>query len=124
VKQAILARSLALRAARPAIFATGEHVPLTIEGPLAAHVLAFARVHRDGAVLAVVTRLPARLLHGSALPLVPPEEWGGTELVLPRVVGESRWRNALTGTVPGIAGDRLPLSDVLARLPVALLEGT
>ena len=83
VKQAVLARALALRAALPAIFATGDHLPLAVEGPLAAHVLAFLRAHRGGAVIAVVTRLPAALLRDSPLPLVPPAEWGGTELVLP-----------------------------------------
>jgi (1->4)-alpha-D-glucan 1-alpha-D-glucosylmutase len=124
VKQAILARALALRAARPTIFAAGDHLPLTVEGPLAAHVLAFARVHRDGVVLSVTTRLPAGLLGDTQLPTVAKVDWGGTELVLPRVVGESRWRNALTGAVPGLSGDRLALSDVFSQLPVALLEGT
>ena len=121
MKQAVLARALALRAALPAIFATGDHLPLAVEGPLAAHVLAFARVHRDGAVIAVATRLPAALLRDSPLPLVPPAEWGGTELVLPRVVGEHRWRDALSGAVLGASGDRLAVADVLSRLPVALL---
>jgi (1->4)-alpha-D-glucan 1-alpha-D-glucosylmutase len=77
-------------------------------------------------VIAVATRLPAALMGDTTLPLVPPEEWRGTELVLPRPSAEHRWRDALTGAVLGApggeAGDRLPLAEILARLPVALLE--
>jgi (1->4)-alpha-D-glucan 1-alpha-D-glucosylmutase len=122
VKQAILARALAQRAARPAIFAAGDYLPLTVEGPLAGHVLAFARMHRDGVVIGVATRLPAALLRDTPLPLVPPAEWGGTELVLPRVIEKHRWRDALSGAVLGASGDRLAMADILSRLPVALLR--
>ncbi|MFC7692629.1 hypothetical protein ACFQY5_26675 [Paeniroseomonas aquatica] len=124
IKQAILARALALRAARPAIFVEGDYLPLVAEGPQAAHVLAFARVHKDGVVIAVATRLPAALVGDAPLPLVPAAEWGGTELVLPRGIMAQRWRDVLSGiTHEGSEGaDRLPLADLLARLPVALLE--
>ncbi|RYJ01115.1 MAG: malto-oligosyltrehalose synthase, partial [Acetobacteraceae bacterium] len=120
VKQAILARCLAMRAAHPAVFAAGDYLPLTVEGPQAAHVLAFARVHKEGVVIAVATRLPTALMGQAELPLVPVAEWGGTELVLPRHIVAKRWRDGLTGAM--LEGDRLPLSDVLSRLPVALLE--
>lgn len=122
VKQAVLARALALRAEYPALFAEGDYQPLAAEGPHATHVLAFARLHRGRAVLAVTTRLPARLLGASPLPLIPHEEWRGTELALPRVAEARTWREALTGTVLAAPGDRLPVGDILARLPVALLE--
>ncbi len=126
VKQAILARALALRAAQPGVFAEGDYQPLTVEGPRSAHVLAFARSHKGRTVIAVATRLPATLMGAAVLPLVPPEEWRGTELVLPRPMVEHRWRDALTeavlGAPGGETGDRLPLADILARLPVALLE--
>ena len=70
------------------------------------------------------TRLPATLMGDAPLPLVPVAEWGGTELVLPRGNVAQRWRDVLSGiTHEGNEGaDRLPLSDLLARLPVALLE--
>jgi len=122
VKQAVLARLLALRAAHSALFAEGDYQPLAAEGPRAAHVLAFARLHRGRAVLAVASRLSARLLGASPQPLIPYEEWRGTELALPRVAEARTWREALTGTVFAGPGDRLPVGDILARLPVALLE--
>jgi (1->4)-alpha-D-glucan 1-alpha-D-glucosylmutase len=122
VKQAVLFRALQLRAAKPELFAGGGYQPLTVEGPRASHVLAFARVHRGEAVLAVVTRLSAGLLGDSGLPRAPAEVWHGTELVLPRVDAVREWREALTGRVLSGSGDRLPVGDILAALPVALLE--
>ena len=93
-----------------------------MEGPRAANVLAFARVHRGEAVLAVVTRLSAGILGESGVPRVPPEVWRGTELVLPRVDTVRDWREALTGAVLAGPAGRLPVGEVLAGLPVALLE--
>ncbi|MCB4822081.1 malto-oligosyltrehalose synthase [Roseicella aerolata] len=122
VKQAIIARALALRAARPALFAQGDYQPVTVEGPMAQHVLAFLRTRRGEAVLTVVTRLPAAPLGDSPLPLLSPAEWGGTDLRLPASWEARHWREALTGEGHAAHGDRLPVGQVLARLPVALLE--
>jgi maltooligosyltrehalose synthase len=49
VKQALIARTLALRARRPGLFADGAYRPLSVEGPMADHVLAFTRSHADAA---------------------------------------------------------------------------
>ncbi len=122
VKQAVLFRALQLRAAKPELFAEGGYQPVTVEGPRAANVLAFARIHRGDAVLAVVTRLSAGILGESGVPRVAPEVWRGTELVLPRVDTGGDWREAFTGAGLAGSGGRLPLEEVLARLPVALLE--
>jgi (1->4)-alpha-D-glucan 1-alpha-D-glucosylmutase len=123
VKQAVLHRALALRQARPAVFAEGDYLPLTVEGPQAAHVLAFARRHRGDCAIAIVTRLPAALLGEAPLPLVPAAEWRGTELVLPPSTATRAWREVLTGAGFGASSDRLPVAELLSRLPVALLEG-
>jgi (1->4)-alpha-D-glucan 1-alpha-D-glucosylmutase len=122
VKQAVLFRALQLRAAKPEVFTEGAYQPLAVEGPLAANVLAFARVHRGGTVLAVVTRLSAGILGDSGVPRVRPDVWRGTELVLPRVDAPHGWREVLTGAFLAGRGERLPLEEVLAGLPVALLE--
>ncbi len=122
VKQALLARLLALRAAQPALFAAGDYLPLAAEGPAAAHVLAFARRHRGAVVVSVVTRLSAALLGESQLPHVPVAAWSGTTLALPRVGKARGWRDALTGHALDAGGDQVPLGDILSRLPVALLE--
>jgi (1->4)-alpha-D-glucan 1-alpha-D-glucosylmutase len=122
VKQAVLFRALQLRSAKPELFAEGAYQPVTVEGPRAANVLAFARTHRGETVLAVVTRLSAGILGESGLPKVPPDVWRGTELVLPRAAEGRGWREVLTGAALAGSGDRLALGEVLAGLPVALLE--
>jgi (1->4)-alpha-D-glucan 1-alpha-D-glucosylmutase len=132
VKQAVLARALALRAERPALFAEGDIHPLAAEGPAAAHVLAFVRRHRGETVVAVATRLPASLMGSggaeaaAALPRVPAEAWAETLLPLPPKADAPagpRWRDALTGAGREAAADggRVPVADILQALPVALL---
>ncbi|WP_043831761.1 malto-oligosyltrehalose synthase [Muricoccus aerilatus] len=121
VKAAVIARTLALRARQPALFATGEYIPLEAQGPLAAHVLAFARREGEAACITVVTRLPVKLLGEGGLPLVPDEAWAETSLALPPALASLRFRDALGGdAVP--EGTSLPLGVLLGRLPVALLE--
>jgi (1->4)-alpha-D-glucan 1-alpha-D-glucosylmutase len=117
VKQAVIARLLALRARLAALFAAGRYVPLKVEGPHGGHVLAFAR-ERDGVrAVVAVTRLPASLLGNRGIPLVPPARWAGTRLVLPRNWSVVRWENVLAdGAVSSLA-----LGQVFATLPVAVL---
>nr|WP_285773521.1 malto-oligosyltrehalose synthase [Microtetraspora sp. NBRC 13810] len=81
------------------------YVPLFAEGSAAEHAFAFARGER---AVAVATRLPVRLARSGG--------WGSTTLALPR----GRWQDLLTGCVHT---GRVPLAHLLARYPVALLEG-
>jgi (1->4)-alpha-D-glucan 1-alpha-D-glucosylmutase len=62
VKQAVIRKALDLRRKRPELFAGGEYRPLEVTGPLAAHVVAFARSDMDAYCIVVVPRLPGRLL--------------------------------------------------------------
>ncbi|MDO9708989.1 hypothetical protein [Paracraurococcus lichenis] len=110
------------KAAHRALFAGGDGQPVAAEGPLTGHVLAFLRKHRGRSVLVLVTRLPATSLRDAPLPLLPPAEWSGTDLRLPPSWETRHWQEALTGEGPHASGDRLSVGQVLARLPVALLE--
>ena len=124
VKQAVIARALRLRAASGGLFTEGSYVPLRVEGERAEHVLAFARVHEGRAAITIVTRLPGHLPGIETVPLADPAIWSGTYVVTPRnflgrrtidVMGSEKAEGKeMSG--------RLPLSDILARLPVALLE--
>jgi len=121
VKAAVIARALALRQRQPALFAEGDYLPIEAEGPMAAHVLAFAR-HLDGrAAVTVVTRLPARMLGEDGLPLVPAAAWEGTTLPLPAPLAGLGFGDALGGPAPE-AGAALSVGALLGRLPVALLS--
>lgn len=98
LKLAVVVSALSLRRDRPELF-TG-YTPLSAAGEAAQHVLAFDR----GGVVAVATRLPARLAARGG--------WGDTELVLP----PGSWSDVLTGAP---AGSRL--AELLGTYPVALL---
>jgi (1->4)-alpha-D-glucan 1-alpha-D-glucosylmutase len=127
IKQAILHRALHCRARRPDLFAAGAYLPLKVEGPACAHVLAFARQLGEQSVITVVSRLSAKT--GVAdTPLIGAGFWQGTHLLLPRSLHGSRFRDVLRGEDSDEAqraelpAGRLPIADCLADLPVALLE--
>jgi (1->4)-alpha-D-glucan 1-alpha-D-glucosylmutase len=131
VKQAIISRVLHFRERAAALFAAGSYVPIEAQGPCADHIFAFARIHEGRAAICVVTRLSARLLNGAAAPLVPADAWAGTNIVVPRHLVTRRCADVLlsngeeqlgqAGTTPVLDGT-LAVSDVLAKLPVAVLE--
>lgn len=124
VKQAVIARALQHRASTGALYTEGSYLPIRAEGPLAAHVLAFARIHEGRAVIAAVTRLPGRLMLARGQPLVDKAVWDGTFLATPRNFISRRSVDAMAAQNAAgkeITG-RLPLSDVFATFPVALLE--
>jgi (1->4)-alpha-D-glucan 1-alpha-D-glucosylmutase len=56
LKQFVMARLLALRKKMPGLFSAGKYVPLTISGPQAEHVVAFARTSPDAAVIVAFCR--------------------------------------------------------------------
>ncbi|WP_372410366.1 malto-oligosyltrehalose synthase [Streptomyces luteireticuli] len=98
--------ALRLRRAHPEWFVGTDatYEPLTATGPAAGHCVAFAR---SGRAVTVATRLPHRLAAGGG--------WGDTALALP---GGGAWRELLTGRA---CPERVPLSRLLHRFPVALL---
>jgi (1->4)-alpha-D-glucan 1-alpha-D-glucosylmutase len=119
VKQHVVARTLALRRAAPALFA-GSYTPLEATGPHADRLVAFARNTEQAILIVIVPRLVAPLLEGAQLPLPPATAWGDTRVVLPEVAAE-RLHNPLTGMSSEATPKGLLASEVLASLPVALL---
>jgi (1->4)-alpha-D-glucan 1-alpha-D-glucosylmutase len=103
-KLLVTAAALRLRREHPDWFA-GEYTPLAAEGPAARHAVSFAR---GGHAVTVATRLPAGLRRRGG--------WAGTALPRPHA---GPWRDLLTGA--SHPGARPLLSDLLHRLPVALL---
>ncbi|MFG1477129.1 malto-oligosyltrehalose synthase [Xanthobacter sp. V4C-4] len=122
VKQATIARLLRLRAAQPALFRDGNYQPLAVDGPHAAHALAFARRHRDALVVTVVTRLaPALLGPEAALPRVAPGRWDDTRIRLPDDAGDLIFRDALTGRELSGQHGHIELAALLHAFPAAVL---
>jgi (1->4)-alpha-D-glucan 1-alpha-D-glucosylmutase len=99
-KLLVTSRTLRARRDQPERF-TG-YSPLHATGPAASHAVAFTR----NGVVAVATRLPIGLATRGG--------WGETVLSLP----EGAWTDAFTGVA---ALGEVPLAELLARYPVALL---
>jgi (1->4)-alpha-D-glucan 1-alpha-D-glucosylmutase len=134
----LIRQALRLRAADPGLFAAGDYLPLTVEGTLAAHLVAFARVHDGRTVVAIAPRLLAPLVlapdggdaepdavdldqAGRLDPFAHPG-WDTTLIEVPR----RHWQDRLTGGRLDAADDgdgraRLRAADVLRRFPVGLL---
>ena len=102
----LLREALALRRRRPGAFGVdGSYQPVAARGPRADHAVAFLRGDQ------VLTLVP-RLVLGLS------DDWQDTVLPLP----PGRWRNVLSGE--DFDGGDIPLAQLLATFPVALLERT
>ncbi len=123
VKQAIIARSLDYRRRAPGLFAHGNFQKLRVEGTLADHAIAFARIHEGRACVIAATRLAAKLggSHGDR-PVVATSAWEETTISLPRNLTERRMIDVFGGEGYTGTSGRLIVGKVLADLPVALLE--
>ena len=95
----VTATALRLRRDRPELFSS--YTPAAVSGSAAVHAIAYDR----GGALTVATRLPIGLSRAGG--------WGDTVLQL-----DGTWTDTLTGATHT---DTVRLSDLLSRLPVALL---
>jgi (1->4)-alpha-D-glucan 1-alpha-D-glucosylmutase len=126
VKLWVTAQCLSLRRDWPDVFRFGEYVPLSASGPVAEHVLSFARHFDRQCVVTVVPRQFHALAdrRGENQPGIPRANWKGTRLILP--VETSRpWKDALTGRLDEpqrVNGEvSLEIEQLLDIFPVALL---
>ncbi|MDX6750560.1 malto-oligosyltrehalose synthase [Geminicoccaceae bacterium 1502E] len=124
LKLGLIARILAWRRQWPDVLGDGAYLPLAVEGPHAASLLAFARKGATGpAVITVVPRLAFGLLGDAQQPLPPASVWQGTRLVLPAELNRHEgWHDILTGRRHS-SGD-LAVSGLLGSFPVAFLAST
>lgn len=121
IKLALIRRALQLRADQPALWIGGDYLPLEIDGPMAAHAIAFARIDRSRGDFAVVvaTRLPGAILGANRTPCVPADTWGETTIELPDELARAT-RDIVSDRDVKLQRKHL-LRDVLAACPVALL---
>jgi (1->4)-alpha-D-glucan 1-alpha-D-glucosylmutase len=116
LKQRVLARLLAARTDAPALFAEGDYRALGTAGARAAHVLGFIRRRHDERLAVAVPRLLAPHLEPGAWSLGT--FWRDTRLDLPA----GRWQDVLTGVVVEAGGSGVPVPELFATLPVAVLR--
>jgi (1->4)-alpha-D-glucan 1-alpha-D-glucosylmutase len=123
IKLHLLRSGLRLRAQRPALFGAGTYLPLDVAGDRCRRVVAFARILGNEAAVAVAPRLAFDLLDGVDVPLVPPERWGGTTVMLPAALANRHWVDVCTGQHLD-AGTEVALAAILHICPVSLMLST
>jgi (1->4)-alpha-D-glucan 1-alpha-D-glucosylmutase len=124
LKMLVTVRALRHRRRNAAVFAAGGYLPLLAEGERARHVVAFARLAPRATSITVGGRFFTALAGGDPSPA--PWAWNDTRLPLPPELTADHYRDALSGvritaSADG-AGKWLPVADVLATLPIAILE--
>jgi (1->4)-alpha-D-glucan 1-alpha-D-glucosylmutase len=127
IKLYLTDRALDFRRLHSEVYENGNYQPIESSGPCEANICAFARTKGEQWLLTVVPRFTTQLAPAGRMP-VGKTVWQDTALQLPAKTPQT-WQNALTGdsvsAIKAGSGRRvLMLSDVLARFPVALLEGT
>jgi (1->4)-alpha-D-glucan 1-alpha-D-glucosylmutase len=98
LKQVVTWRLLSLRRAHPDVFARGEYQPLEVEGPLARHVIAFARGLGDRWVVVTVPVRTVGLLarQGNRISaLFDSGLWSDTRVVPPPGLDSAKWASVL-----------------------------
>lgn len=123
VKLFSVQRALHFRRKNPDLFHSGSYAPLRATGPRAGSVVALLRSRGDQWLLVAVPRFTTRLTRPEEWPLGS-EVWSGTSLVLPDVAPRV-WRNIYSGALTKSEGQAtgLPLAEVFAAFPLALMEG-
>lgn len=111
------ARLLHLRQRMAPLVTNGTYHPLLAEGARAQHVVAFGRARGDDAMLVVVPRLTGGLRPGAPMG----DAWADTAIRISPEFSGLAWRCSLGGQVVEPRDGVLRLSDLLARLPVAVL---
>ena len=126
IKHFLVARTLAFRSRHADLFAAGDYVPLTVDGAHADRIVAFARTFRGATAIVVAPRLVAPMLQQEEFPLIAPEKWEDTRIVLPEH-SPDHFQNEFGGETPHISevngGRSVSVSQALATFPVALLSG-
>jgi len=125
IKQYLLAAALRLRLRHPDLFLHGAYTPVSAEGVLRDHVVAFARSSGPMTMLPIAPRLVAGLIgDGDHLP-TGSKVWGDTVLPLPRQWQSLVWRDVLTGQEhTAHTSGSIPLAQILDTSPIALLLAT
>ena len=120
IKQALIARLLALRRRTPALFAEGSYLPVPVEGARAASIVSFVRRHGEHWLLAAVPRLPLAMLQPSDDLAIAPSAWSDTVLQLESLPARALF-DGWTGVPVELLGGRTSVARLCSALPLVLL---
>ena len=125
IKLFLTAAGLRFRRRHPDVVLDGAYVPLRPDGPAADHLVAFARHHASGTLIALVPRLVASLTADAPRLPIGEETWSSTRLLLPGTLHAEHYFHVLTGESirPARESDRsvIAAAGVFRTSPVALL---
>ena len=117
IKQALIARTLAVRAEYPQLWRQGRYQPLEVLGEQAHRVLAFMREDSQQRAIIVVPVHAAHLLENSAVPLVAASDWGDTRVSLPFAAGDEKLKGLFSSATVTPQRELL-ISTALGTFPV------
>ncbi len=124
LKLYLTTRLLNFRRAHPALFATGEYIPIPVRGRRGNSVFAFLRRRNDEWLLVAVPRLLGTLSKIRGFPIAR-EIWESTTLDLP-AGSPSSWAGVLTNDHPPVRVSEgalaMPVSELFRLLPFAVLS--
>ena len=116
VKLYITWRLLKLRRRYPRLFLEGRYIPLTVEGPKAEYLCAFARENRGKYLIVVVPRWFTRLLTDTDY-CTDKSVWADTEVEWPQT---GSFRNLFTDDVLNPTKEWVAASDLMRDFPVSV----
>lgn len=117
IKQALIARTLALRGMYPQVFHQGRYQPLQVLGEHADRILAFMREYEQQRAIVVVPVHAARLLENSAEPQVAASVWSDTRVSLPFAAEDGKLKGLFASAAVTPQGE-LMVSAALGDFPV------
>ncbi|NWB92547.1 malto-oligosyltrehalose synthase [Pseudomonas agarici] len=119
IKQALIARTLALRARHASLFSAGDYQALPVSGEQAGKVLAFSRATATQTAIVIVPRLAQPLLAAGEWPWVATAVWGDTRIRLPFTAPVDKLKG-LFSTCTVTPHGELRVGDALGDFPVNL----
>jgi (1->4)-alpha-D-glucan 1-alpha-D-glucosylmutase len=120
IKQSVIAHGLAARRLEPTLFSDGDYIALETDGPLAEHVVAFARTFESKQALALAVRLPARLIDNGDKLSTRAEIWQDTHIRIPTSLRGAACSSVLHRDQKFVLQATLSVADMFDALPIGL----
>jgi (1->4)-alpha-D-glucan 1-alpha-D-glucosylmutase len=123
IKQLTIARLLAVRKIIPDVLSQGSYIPLETAGPLADHLVAYARILDGSVVVTAFCRLSAHLLSKEGSLAMPSARWESTHIIIPAHLQGVTLLSSLHRGEEWRMGDILDCAQIFSALPIAFLVG-
>jgi (1->4)-alpha-D-glucan 1-alpha-D-glucosylmutase len=120
IKQFIIARVLAVRKNVPSVFSNGDYLPLEILGPMAEHIVAFARSWHGSCAITVICKSIARFLPKDHSLVVPVSHWTDTRICIPSSL-QGQFSDVFKLDRVVSARQQIEAKELFTDFPVALL---